>query len=148
MVSATDPFDVDFHLGEALVTEALVEYEGVQGYGMVMGDQPERALAAASVDAIARAGSPELAKDREAPGARAEEDRGSPEAGRGTGRKHQGQLRDYGQGIAMKEEMFTQQTFKVLMQAMSRPGTVDQLELREGDKRRSCPSCSRCSTTR
>lgn len=62
MVSATDPFSVDFHLGEALVTEALVEYEGVQGYGIVLGDQPERALAAAAVDAIARAGSPELGR--------------------------------------------------------------------------------------
>lgn len=32
----------------------------------------------------------------------------------------------------MKEETFTQQTFNVLMQAMSRPGTIHQLEPREG----------------
>jgi alpha-D-ribose 1-methylphosphonate 5-triphosphate synthase subunit PhnG len=55
MVSVTDPFDTDFHLGEALVTEAIVEYGGVKGYGMVMGDEPDRAVASAAVGAIARA---------------------------------------------------------------------------------------------
>jgi alpha-D-ribose 1-methylphosphonate 5-triphosphate synthase subunit PhnG len=63
MVSVTDPFDTDFHLGEALVTEAIVEYGGVSGYGMVMGDEPDRAVASAAVDAIARAapaGMPEI----------------------------------------------------------------------------------------
>jgi alpha-D-ribose 1-methylphosphonate 5-triphosphate synthase subunit PhnG len=63
MVSVTDPFDTDFHLGEALVTEAIVEYGGVSGYGMVMGDEPDRAVASAAVDAIARAapaGMPEV----------------------------------------------------------------------------------------
>ena len=61
MVSATDPFGTDFHIGEALVTEAMAEYAGVKGYGMVMGEEPERAVAAAAVDALARAKSPELA---------------------------------------------------------------------------------------
>jgi len=63
MVSVTDPFGTDFHLGEALVTEAIVEYGGVSGYGMVMGDEPDRAVASAAVDAIARAapaGMPEI----------------------------------------------------------------------------------------
>lgn len=62
MVSVTDPFRVDFHLGEALVTEAVVEYRSVKGYGIILGDDPKRALAAASVDAIMRSGSPEKAR--------------------------------------------------------------------------------------
>ncbi|HMK46079.1 MAG TPA: phosphonate C-P lyase system protein PhnG [Methanocella sp.] len=62
MISITDPFGTDFHLGEALVTEAIVEYDGVRGYGMVMGDGSERAVAAASADALRKSGSPEMAK--------------------------------------------------------------------------------------
>jgi len=62
MVSVTDPFSVEFHLGEALVTEAVVEYRGVKGYGIILGDDPKRALAAASVDAVIRSGSPEKAR--------------------------------------------------------------------------------------
>lgn len=61
MVSVTDPFNTDFHLGEALTTEALAEYQGVRGYGMIMGEEPERAVAAAAVDALVRAKAPELA---------------------------------------------------------------------------------------
>ena len=61
MVSATDPFGTDFHIGEALVTEATAEYAGVKGYGMIMGEEPERAVAAASIDALARAKSPVMA---------------------------------------------------------------------------------------
>ena len=66
MVSATDPFSTDFHLGEALVTQAIVEYRGEKGFGMLLGDQPERAIALASVDALDRAGAPELEKIGEA----------------------------------------------------------------------------------
>lgn len=54
MMSATDPFGTDYHLGEILVTEAYVEQEGVKGYGMVIGDDPERALTAASIDLLSR----------------------------------------------------------------------------------------------
>lgn len=54
MMSVRDPFDTDFHLGEILVTEAYVERDGMRGYGMVMGDDPERALAAASIDLLSR----------------------------------------------------------------------------------------------
>ena len=52
MMVASDSFDTDFYLGEILVTEAEVEYKGLKGYAMVMGDEPEKALLAASVDTI------------------------------------------------------------------------------------------------
>jgi alpha-D-ribose 1-methylphosphonate 5-triphosphate synthase subunit PhnG len=55
MMAAKDSFDTDFYLGEMLVTETEVEYKGLKGYAMVMGDEPERALLAASVDAILQA---------------------------------------------------------------------------------------------
>jgi alpha-D-ribose 1-methylphosphonate 5-triphosphate synthase subunit PhnG len=56
MMSVKDPFGTDFHLGEVLVTEAYVERDGIIGYGMAIGDDPERALAAASIDLLSRAG--------------------------------------------------------------------------------------------
>ncbi len=52
MMAAKDSFNTNFYLGEILVTEAEVEYKGLRGHAMVMGDEPERALSAASVDAI------------------------------------------------------------------------------------------------
>lgn len=52
MTAAKDSFNKDFYLGEVLITEAVVEYIGQKGYAMVMGDEPEKALLAASVDAI------------------------------------------------------------------------------------------------
>jgi len=52
MMIVQDSFDTDFYLGEILVTEAEVECRGKTGYAMVMGDEPERALLAASVDAV------------------------------------------------------------------------------------------------
>jgi alpha-D-ribose 1-methylphosphonate 5-triphosphate synthase subunit PhnG len=52
MMSAQDACNVEFHLGEVLVTEAEVSYRGINGYGMVVGDDPERALARASVEAV------------------------------------------------------------------------------------------------
>jgi alpha-D-ribose 1-methylphosphonate 5-triphosphate synthase subunit PhnG len=55
MMAAKDSFDTDFYLGEILITEAGVEYKGLKGYAMVMGDEPEKALLAASVDAILQA---------------------------------------------------------------------------------------------
>lgn len=60
MMAAKDSFDTDFYLGEILVTEAEVEYKGLEGYAMVMGDEPERALLAASVDAILQADNEDL----------------------------------------------------------------------------------------
>jgi phosphonate C-P lyase system protein PhnG len=52
MICATDCFDTDFCLGEALVTEAVVEYNDKHGYAMVLGDDHTRALAIASLDAF------------------------------------------------------------------------------------------------
>jgi phosphonate C-P lyase system protein PhnG len=52
MICATDCFNTDFCLGEALVTEAVVEYDGKQGYAMVLGEDQTRALALASLDAF------------------------------------------------------------------------------------------------
>ena len=52
MMIVNDSFGADFYLGEILVTEAKVEYKGLKGYAMVMGDEPERVLLAALVDAI------------------------------------------------------------------------------------------------
>ncbi len=54
MMTVQDSFDTDFYLGEILVTVAEVECEGITGYAMVMGDEPERALLAASVEAVLR----------------------------------------------------------------------------------------------
>ncbi|MCL5807520.1 MAG: phosphonate C-P lyase system protein PhnG [Deltaproteobacteria bacterium] len=52
MMSALDSFQADFYLGEVLVTEAEVTYGECRGYGMVIGDDPERAIARASVEAV------------------------------------------------------------------------------------------------
>jgi phosphonate C-P lyase system protein PhnG len=51
-MSALDSFEFDFYLGDVLVTEAEVDYAGCRGYGMVIGDDAERAIARASVEAI------------------------------------------------------------------------------------------------
>jgi alpha-D-ribose 1-methylphosphonate 5-triphosphate synthase subunit PhnG len=56
MMSVTDPFHTDFHMGEILAAETLVEFGGVRGYGMVMGKEPDLTVAAAAVDAISRSG--------------------------------------------------------------------------------------------
>jgi len=55
MMTVTDCFGTNFYLGEILVTEASIEYKGIKGYGMVIGDEgneDERAILAAVVDAI------------------------------------------------------------------------------------------------
>lgn len=54
MLTVKDSFDTDFHLGEVLVTEAWVVYRGCEGYGMVSGEAPRRALARAAADAVFR----------------------------------------------------------------------------------------------
>ena len=43
-----------FHLGEVLVTEASVECRGRHGFGCVLGDAPEAALALACLDALSQ----------------------------------------------------------------------------------------------
>lgn len=62
MMAARDSFNTDFYLGEILVTGAEVEYKGLKGYAMVMGDEPERALLAASVDAVMQGDNEDLKK--------------------------------------------------------------------------------------
>ena len=59
MMTVKDSFDSDFHLGEVLVTEAAVTLGGFEGFGMVAGEEPRKALARAAADALLRAGSPE-----------------------------------------------------------------------------------------
>ncbi len=54
MMAARDSLDTDFYLGEILVTEAEAEYRGFKGYAMVLGEEPEKALLAAAVEAIWR----------------------------------------------------------------------------------------------
>ncbi len=54
MMAARDSLDTDFYLGEILVTEAEAEYRGFQGYAMVLGEEPEKALLAAALEAICR----------------------------------------------------------------------------------------------
>ena len=48
-----------FNLGEVLVTSCEVFLDGESGWGMVMGDDPERALCAAVLDAANARGVPE-----------------------------------------------------------------------------------------
>lgn len=52
MMSALDSFEFPFHVGEVLVTEAEVDYGGCRGWGMVLGDDADRAIARAAVEAI------------------------------------------------------------------------------------------------
>lgn len=54
MLTVQDSFATDFHLGEVLVTEARVLFRGCEGYGMVSGEAPRRALARAAADAVFR----------------------------------------------------------------------------------------------
>ena len=51
MSSIRDPFDTPFHLGEVLVSEAEVVCDGQPGCGVICGDEPERALLLAAVEA-------------------------------------------------------------------------------------------------
>lgn len=63
MMAVRDTFNVDFYLGEVLVTEAEVEYEGIRGYGMVIGEKPEKAFILAIIDAVFQ-GKNEILKKR------------------------------------------------------------------------------------
>lgn len=52
MMQANDCFDVDFYLGEILVTTAEVECFSTRGHATIMGDEPLKAILAATVSAI------------------------------------------------------------------------------------------------
>lgn len=56
MITAVDPFETPFHLGELLVTTAEAALDGSRGQGTVSGEAPERALLLAAVEAAERAG--------------------------------------------------------------------------------------------
>ncbi|WP_051328346.1 phosphonate C-P lyase system protein PhnG [Desulfatirhabdium butyrativorans] len=58
MLTVKDCFETDFHLGEVLVTEARVVFRGCEGYGMIPGEAPRRALARAAADAVLRCSEP------------------------------------------------------------------------------------------
>jgi alpha-D-ribose 1-methylphosphonate 5-triphosphate synthase subunit PhnG len=58
MMTVTDSLATDFHLGEVLITEADVLLGGVRGYGMIIGEEPRKALARAAADALLRGGRP------------------------------------------------------------------------------------------
>lgn len=62
MMTVQDSFDTDFYLGEILVTEAEVESRTKTGYAMVIGDESERAVLAASVDAVMQGDNEDLKK--------------------------------------------------------------------------------------
>jgi alpha-D-ribose 1-methylphosphonate 5-triphosphate synthase subunit PhnG len=60
MIRAEDSIEgQEFYLGEALTTECEVEVDGHIGYGLCLGEEPDRAYCLAVADAlIADAGSP------------------------------------------------------------------------------------------
>ena len=58
MMTVTDSLATDFHLGEVWATEAEVSIGGERGYGLIIGEEPRKALTRAAVDALLRVGSP------------------------------------------------------------------------------------------
>ncbi|MBC7923112.1 MAG: phosphonate C-P lyase system protein PhnG [Ferruginibacter sp.] len=61
MVRAEDSVEnQEFYLGEALTTECEVEVNGQAGYGICLGDEPDRAYCLATVDALFAAGDARL----------------------------------------------------------------------------------------
>jgi alpha-D-ribose 1-methylphosphonate 5-triphosphate synthase subunit PhnG len=56
MMTARDAFDTVFCLGEALVTEAVVRSGEARGWGIVLGDAPQRAVLQAALDLLGRTG--------------------------------------------------------------------------------------------
>jgi alpha-D-ribose 1-methylphosphonate 5-triphosphate synthase subunit PhnG len=58
MMTVKDSLSVDFHLGEVLTTEAEVLLNGERGYGLIIGEEPRKALARAAADALLRSGRP------------------------------------------------------------------------------------------
>jgi alpha-D-ribose 1-methylphosphonate 5-triphosphate synthase subunit PhnG len=49
-----------FFIGEILVTECTVELDGTTGFGICLGEEPEKAYCLAVVDAAFQAGHPEI----------------------------------------------------------------------------------------
>ncbi len=56
LMTTSNPLDDAVRLGEVLVTRAVVQTGSVRGWGMALGEVPQRALLKAILDALARAG--------------------------------------------------------------------------------------------
>jgi phosphonate C-P lyase system protein PhnG len=52
MMKVIDTFETEFYMGEVLVSEAEVVFHNQPGYGMILGEDLDKALLLASVDAI------------------------------------------------------------------------------------------------
>jgi alpha-D-ribose 1-methylphosphonate 5-triphosphate synthase subunit PhnG len=63
MCPVRDPFDTEFFLGEVLVTTAEVRCGGRTGHGAIIGEEPEKALLLAAVDAALAGGRFDLLKN-------------------------------------------------------------------------------------
>lgn len=64
MVRARDTVDGEvFNFGEVLVTRCEASLDGELGWGMVVGDDPDRAVCAAVLDAASRRGFPDGIED-------------------------------------------------------------------------------------
>lgn len=55
LMTCREGLNETFHLGEVLVSESLVRWRGVEGYAVVVGDDPRRSLVAAAIDAMRQA---------------------------------------------------------------------------------------------
>lgn len=62
MMSCEDCHKCEFYLGEILITEAEVKYKNVRGHGRIPGNEPEKALFLATVEAITQKGATHLIK--------------------------------------------------------------------------------------
>lgn len=56
MMTVKDSFDTDFHLGEALVTRTEVKLDGKKGYAMITGDDHEKVIMIAVINAALKTG--------------------------------------------------------------------------------------------
>ena len=63
LLAVHDSFNTAFHAGEVLVTEARVKCCGSLGFGMVIGEEPRRALARAAADAVLNSPGPSQVRD-------------------------------------------------------------------------------------
>ena len=64
MMRMQDSFATELNLGEVLVTEARVRFRQSEGYAMVTGEEPRRALARALADAVLRCPEAESVRER------------------------------------------------------------------------------------
>lgn len=59
MIRAEDSLEhQEFYLGEALTTECEVAVDGIPGYGLCLGEEPQRGYCLAVIDALQHGGGP------------------------------------------------------------------------------------------